>query len=69
MVLEGRPYPDTNTNGKGCKCDPTKKEMEFKLSNQKEKGKDWEPKSHNQTCQVCGKEYYLDWTITERNYF
>jgi hypothetical protein len=22
--------------------------------------KDWEPKSHNQTCHACGKEYYLD---------
>ena len=67
MLLEGRPCPDTNR--KRLTCVPFKEEMEFKAVNLEAGEKDWEPKSHNQTCHACGKEYYLDWTITERNYF
>ena len=64
IVLKSRPNP----YGNGCRCEPCKKEFEFKAVEPGENGKDWEPTSHNQTCQVCGKEYRLDWTITERNY-
>ena len=62
MVLEGKSLPD----GKGCTCPPFKQEWEFELLKPGAKG--WGPNSHNQTCETCHKEYYLDWTVDERTY-
>ena len=65
MVLEGRPHPDAN--GNGCTCVPFKEEWEFEPVNM-EGRKDWEPTTHNQLCPNCNNQYYLEWTVTERNY-
>jgi hypothetical protein len=33
-----------------------------------EPGDKWTPTTHIQKCRECNKEYYLDWTETERTY-
>jgi hypothetical protein len=65
ILLEGRPYNDDG----GCTCGPFKDEWEVKAFSPDEGRKNWEPTLPVQICPTCNKQYHLDWTVTERNYY
>ena len=68
IFVKGTPYNDEG----GCECGPFEDEWEVKALLQKRRRKEkriGNPRYLSRYVLTCNKQYHLDWTVTERNYF